>query len=409
MVNKVPALCKDRKCLFSYSKALAPKITSVFPQSGGQKGSSITIFGSKLSNDSTLVSVFLGDAVCKVQETNATALTCIPIPHPARRVRVSVHIDNVGYSLDCNTIYFEYSLEISNVSPVIGSTSGWNMVSITGEGFPTISYSSASPLRDNIPFLSNADFYVLFDGYICFVVESRLGEIVCQPQPHSAGTVDVLVSLNGMNQTLPSSYEYSVDKKATVSFLSPSEGMVFGGTSFVIIGKSFAQETDDEVSVSIGDTPCLMPLVEDTQINCTTSAHLPGHYGVYIVSPNFGIALLDDVATQAEDASVSFKDFLNDPIASIPSKFYLSRQLIPSFTYKLMVTGVSPCDGSILGGTTLTITGSGFGSSKENVFVTTSQGKQCEVTLLVDTTIQCTMPSSSQQHIITNNNQTSRK
>ena len=413
MVNGIPASCGAHNCEFNFSKSLAPKVASVSPHSGGQDGSAITIYGSGFTSDLSLLSVSFGDAVCEVRDASATEITCTPTPHKAGKVKVSVHVDNVGYSIilisdgsthhngdNLSAVFFEYSLDVSSVSPNIGSTSGWNMVTIAGQGFPTVPYSETNPHIDNLAFVSDANFYIIFDSYVCFVVESSMTKILCQPQPHSAGIADVTVFVNGVVQTLTSGYEYSVDKKAVVTSVLPSEGLVSGGNSIVVTGKNFSQASSDNVSVIIGDAPCLIIMVEETKIVCTTSTHPPGEYGVYIFSAKFGMALLDGVAIPDENVSISIQEFLSD--FSNVAKSYFHQHLVPKFTYKLIVTGVAPCDGSIMGGTTLTISGSGFGSNMEETSVTTSQGRQCELTFLDDTTIQCTMPSSSQEHLITN-------
>ena len=422
-VNGIPASCRSRNCSFTFSEDLAPKVHSVFPQSGGQDGSPITIYGSNFSNNASLVTVFLGDADCVVVTANETEITCIPTSQTAGLVTVRVHIANIGYSIATmsnrerreseysrgHEITFEYSIIVDSVTPNIGSISGTNVVAISGIGFPIMEArnSTDANLTD--------DFYVLFDSYPCFVVESSLTQILCQPQPHSPGMVSITVSVNDLVSAVTDAYQYSLSSTAIVDSVTPGEGPVTGGTELSLAGANFGTCLDC-LYITIGDSYCVVTSLTDSEILCTTMDHEPGNYPIFIHSSQFGIALLREVTENpssvenlatgvhvdyfSKDSGSGYELSSYNYETSGDSMFHMLP--VPTFAFKLMVTGVSPCDGSILGGTTLKITGSGFGSNMEVTSVTTSQGRQCELTFLDDTTIQCTMPSSSREHIITN-------
>lgn len=74
---------------------------------------------------------------------------------------------------------------------------------------------------------------------------------------------------------------------------------------------------------------------------------------------------------------------------------------IPQVTVDLRITNVFPLQGSIQGGTTLTITGSGFGTNDSLVDVNVGD-LQCDVKSVTNTQVLCDIEQGGQIHRITN-------
>lgn len=116
---------------------------------------------------------------------------------------------------------------------------------------------------------------------------------------------------------------------ATITSVTPNQGLAAGGTSLVITGTGFGTSGSPLVTaVTVGGTAATaFSVVNDTTLNVTTPAHAPG--AVDIV-----------VTTDVVSANTAADDFT-----------YLTPPTI---------TGVSPNSGPAAGGTTVTVTGTGF-------------------------------------------------
>jgi hypothetical protein len=143
---------------------------------------------------------------------------------------------------------------------------------------------------------------------------------------------------------------------AIAESVTPASGPVTGDTNVTISGTGF---TFDTATVKIGGVPCTNLVVVDAEtMTCTT-----------------GPASAADVGGQVE---------ITNPLSKEKTT---SKDL---FAYTSLITGVSPNSGTITGGTTITITGVGFGR-KSTVMV---GGKACTKPTVVSTTqITCVTPS----------------
>ena len=165
--------------------------------------------------------------------------------------------------------------------------------------------------------------------------------------------------------------EYSV----VIETVTPSEGSQKGGTEITISGMGFSltvfdsdsMEWDNEILldayeralvahgdgcsegwesvVMVGGSECDIITVNHMTITCITPAN-----------QNPGITDIYDVMVQVGCGSVSLS-------ASISGGFTYSDDLTPE------VTGITPDQGSIYGGTSVTITGTGFSDDPSEVSV----------------------------------------
>jgi len=121
---------------------------------------------------------------------------------------------------------------------------------------------------------------------------------------------------------------YTSDSAAPiVSSISPSSGPASGATIVTITGSGFSGAS----SVAFGGGTASFSVVSDTEIQATSPAHAAGS--------------VDIIVTTAAGASG----------ATPQSSFTYTMPTVPPD-----VTAVSPTSGSTLGGTTITVTGSGF-------------------------------------------------
>src|SRR5208337_838630 len=139
----------------------------------------------------------------------------------------------------------------------------------------------------------------------------------------SAGTVDVTVTTpGGISATSPAD-EFTYDPVPTVTGVTPAAGPVAGGTTVTITGTGFTGATVDFGLTGASS----VTVVSGTSITAVSPAGT-GTVDVTVTTPG-GIS-----ATSPAD------EFTYDPVPA--------------------VTGISPAAGPVAGGTTVTVTGTGF-------------------------------------------------
>lgn len=152
----------------------------------------------------------------------------------------------------------------------------------------------------------------------------RTGSRSAPPFARGGIIVAVLVAALFAARALPASAA-----AATITSVTPNQGFAAGGTSLVITGTGFGTSGSPLVTaVTVGGTAATaFSVVNDTTLNVTTPAHAPGAVDIVVTT---------DVAS----ANTAADDFT-----------YLTPPTI---------TGVSPNSGPTAGGTTVTVTGTGF-------------------------------------------------
>lgn len=229
------------------------------------------------------------------------------------------------------------------------SASVW-MAPLDGSGTPTVHYAgggpSVSPSGLVIDF--SVEPYALYwgtdQGDTPGVKRGDVdgGAVVTVYAPASAGST---VNAVAIVPNLPNAVA-----DPTVTEVSPAAGSAAGGTELTITGTGFAEG----VTVTVGGAECTVSAVTETTITCTTTAHAAGEVDVVVANAGGG---------QVTAAAA----FTYEPINPV-------------------VVSASPPSGSVDGGTSLTISGSGF---VEGASVTVG-GSPCTVTAITETSITCT-------------------
>ena len=199
---------------------------------------------------------------------------------------------------------------ISSVSPASGATAGGTSVVISGSNFSSVS---------NVTFGGTPGTGV--------TVNSSSQVTVVSPS-HAAGSVDIVVntSMNGGSATGANDRFTYNPPAPTVSGVSPNSASTAGGTTVTITGTNFSGVT----GVSFGGTAASSYTVtSSTSISAVDPAESVGTVNVTVTTSG------GTSATGSQD------QFTYNPPA-------------PS------VSGVSAASGPLGGGTTVTITGSGF-------------------------------------------------
>ena len=226
---------------------------------------------------------------------------------------------------------------ITSIWPAAGVLNGGNQITIFGTGF-----------------LSGVE--VTFGGTACTsLVLSSSTAITCTTPAGSAGAWTVTAT-NSDTQTGSLSSGYTYQAAPTITSVTPSGGALAGGTNVTITGTGFLSG----VGVTFGVTACTnLSRVSETTITCTTPA---GSAGAVTVT-----------ATNSDTQTGS---------------------LSSGYTYQAAptVTSIDAVSGTTAGGTSVTITGTGF---LIGVGVTLGGSAGTVTSLNSSTSITATTPSGT--------------
>jgi hypothetical protein len=320
--------------------ANTPAVTGVSPSSGVVGGGTqVTITGTTLAG---ATGVWFGSVPAAFTVNSPTSVTATAPAQAAGTVDVLV-ATAYGYSSQGNADRFTYvgaAPTVTAVSPPTGPAVGGTPVTITGTNL-NVATSVHFGTVSATPFTAVSGTQI--------TVNAPAG---------SAGTVHVTVTSPYGTSTTSSADQFTYVALPNVTSLSVNTGPATGGTSVVITGTNFT----GLVAVSFGSIPAASITVNSsTQLTVTSPAGQPG--------------VVDVIVTTANGTSAS--------------------STADEFTYTAAgpaVTGVSPPVGPTAGGTSVTITGSGFTGATQ---VWLDGVAAAAFTFNSDTSINATTPAAA--------------
>jgi len=315
----------------------APTVASETPSSGlTAGGNTVQITGTNFSTPDT--QVYFGTTPAQVTIVNDTTLDAV-VPAGAGGT-VSVVVDTRGgaSSPPASYSYVAPVPQVTAVSPTLGPTAGGNTVTITGSGFT----AATAVAFGSTPATS---YRVASDVTILAVAPSN-----------GAGTAAVGVTTAGGSSPTVAADQYTYADVPWISKIKPAACSTLGGCSVTLTGSGFTGAT----SVAFGSTPATgFTVVSDTTITAVAPAHAAG--GLYVR--------------------------VTTPIGISPIYFYSNW-----FTFQVppAVTSLTPDKCSILGGCTVTLTGSGLTRATAVKFGSTSA---MSYKVVNDTTVTAVAPA----------------
>jgi hypothetical protein len=291
----------------------------------------VTISGTNFLAGATVT--VAGTNCTPVTVSSATSLTCRTGAHAAGAGVIAVTNADTQSGSGSSYLYQD-APAITSVTPATSPVAGNQAITITGTGF----------LTGAVVKIGNTSCTSVT------VVNSTT--ITCTTGSKSAGTYDLTVTNTDTQVgTLTSGFTYQ--GSPTISGVSPTLGDVSGGQIVTVSGTGFLAGA----TVTIGSASCAVSAVTATSITCTSGASVSGLYSVTVTNPD----------TQTGTRASSFR-YIDAPT----------------------VTTVSPTSGTILGGTTITITGTNFYTGS----TVSVGGSACtSVTVVSTTTITCVTPA----------------
>ena len=408
-----------------------PTITSIMGNSGSVNGRTyVTIYGSNLVN---IQSVYFGTK--SVATINSVSPNSFYVKSPSGTSgNVDITVNTLGGTAISPTQFTYYPL-ITNIYPQLGKISGNDYVDISGIGFTTVK----NVYFGNIPALS---FTFISDTHI-----------IARSPPSTSGIVDIIVATSNGTSTEVDSDKFIYSPYITI--ISPSGGSIYGGDLIQINGIGLSNVTNvyfgsvpaNIFSVTDSQITVISPRSKNSAngINTTVDVVAVDNTGqtrfvssdkftyldvpvITSVLPNegtvtggssvdicgnrftgatavyFGNVSATSFTVVNDDEIVAITPSVDEPkivhvtvttpngrsIASINDEYiYRSNedyQILP------IVTNISPNTGSSLGGTTITINGTGFTPGSTVFFGGLSAPN---VNVISATEIQCNSPVGS--------------
>ncbi len=370
-----------------YSYVAAPRLSFVDPGSGPLVATPVTLVGTALTADAHVT--FGGaPAVVLSASSDGTELTVNTPGHAAGFADVIVTTAG-GSSTLTRGYLFVAGTTLTAVTPSAGPSSGGVTVTLTGTGF-------------------TGETLVTFGNKPSIEVLANLEgtELTALLPSHAAGPVDVTVATVGGSATLASGLTY-VDAP-TLATVAPTTGPTGGGTPVTLAGTQFRAG----MQVRFGGVLATgVTMVSTTQATALTPAHAAGDVDVSVTTPGGTTTLsnaftyvaapsLTDVspdegpATGGQSVTLSGTNLRSGmqvrfdgtlaTLVSVHASGTLAMVTTPvhaagavdvsvttpggsdalagGYTYQVAPTliALSPDVGPIGGGTTVTLTGSGF-------------------------------------------------
>jgi hypothetical protein len=326
---------------FIWPSSPPPTVTGLSPGSGPTVGGNlVNIIGTNLlgttrvSFGSTLATMF--------QVNTSTSITATAPPGVIGTVDVTVRTDT-GTSALTSADHYNYMPvlpSVTAITPASGPEMGGTSVHLTGTHFTGATAVS-------------------FGGVAAPTFSVNTDSLITATAPTQApGTVDVTVTTPAGTSATSSADLYTYQgMPPTISALTPSSALPWGGTTVVISGANFINVG----GVAFGGTDATSFHVDSpTQITAVCPAHDPGL--VFITVSNL----------------------YGNSNPSNSSEFLYLTPPVP------VVTGVAPSYGPIAGGSSVTITGTGFTGAGGVSFGTLAASSY---TVLSDTQIKAITPT----------------
>jgi IPT/TIG domain len=290
---------------YTYVSDSPPTVSSAAPGSGPYLGGdTVTIQGSGFATGTT---VRFGGTPALILKMTATSIS-VRTEHHASGVVDIVVTNGDGQTTTLPAGYSYLPPSIRSVSPASGTTAGGTSVSISG-GLFDVGYS--------VTFGGVSATSSIVDGTQIFAVAA----------PHPAGVVDVVVTNpDGISATLGNGFTYVAAPPPQVTAVAPPSGSSLGGTSLTISGSAFAPGATVKVG---GVSASTVSFVNSGMLTAITGPHAGG---------------LVDVTVRNADGQTS----------TLSNAFTYTAAAPPA------VSSIFPYSGSTLGGTAVTITGTGF-------------------------------------------------
>jgi IPT/TIG domain len=332
-----------------YTYHVSVQVRAVEPTVGPARGGTVvTVTGSGFA-DSADLSCEVGWRRAAAVYVSSTELSCVVPPaatSSAATTAAAVRVSNNGVdfapessrSSSSSGAVFTYvgAVTAQSVTPSSGSVAGGTVLRITGIGLTSVATTQC----------------VIGDTVVAAVAAADSDDaLLCAtPAVSSAGTVAVGLTVNGGADVTTTGLVFSYLPEVMLSSLLPAAGCENGGTQLLILGSGF---------------------VRDSQLACS-------------FEHSSAVTTLDEVAAAAAAVIVVPAVYVSESVlqcstprlplgpaavrVTLNGVDWSEAALTYRYTPSVSVSAVWPRSGSALGGTAVTVSGTGFSSAASSLF-----------------------------------------
>ncbi|XP_052245987.1 fibrocystin-L-like isoform X3 [Dreissena polymorpha] len=356
-VNGVPSKCAlaNNDCSFTYSAVGTPTVTGISPNTGNENVM-LTVTGTGFSGTLADNKVTIGNVPCTVTAATTTEIRCTLGNGPLGSYPVVVSVSPVGRAVNTAS-NFTYTADVVSIAPTSAGLGGNMDLVVTGTGITSGATVSVGGV--NCPVKS-----VQAPTTITCVLPqfSDLTSTTSQ-------TAVVVVTLGGTELVTKPQFTYT-PQNSQITSVSPSGTLGVAGNNIIdITGTNLGTVG----TVFLGDRQLEVISYSPTAIQVRTPSPSPTGDNIPLMvyaTGSLGAVLNTEPAV---------------PVLSIPYK----------------VQKVFPTSGSLMGGTRLTVVGSGFGTVPADIKAHVGD-YSCIVMTTTNTKFICEIESTSAEYDITN-------
>ncbi|XP_074847514.1 fibrocystin isoform X4 [Carettochelys insculpta] len=348
VVNDVPAHCSG-SCSFQYSQEATPLVSQVEYSLADGVHTKIYVTGSGFAEERHSLKIEVNHTTCHVVTSNQTAIVCWMNMLPMGLYQVTLLVRPYGFACNASKgqdIYLSVKPRLEAIEPATASEIGRCTVILRGTGFAGVNL-------------------VLFGSQPCPINTNTSNTVRIECEVPSRGNeeyiVPVTLTAGSQSATFTEMFKYDPSLNPAIVSLSRNRSSLAGHQLLRMGISSFANYTDLDVEVKIGDTVAQIQAQTAQGIDVLLPALAGGWYNISVIIS--GIVIGSD----GVDLVIQ----------------YVTETL-----------SIEPCCGSVLGGTILTISGKGFSKNPSlvSVFIGT---ESCDIIHLTEETIWCRSPPAA--------------
>ncbi|XP_008589430.1 PREDICTED: fibrocystin-like, partial [Galeopterus variegatus] len=343
-VNDIPAHCPG-SCPFQYLQVSTPWVHSVWYSLDDDISLLVYISGTGFSDDSQSLQVTVNETSCKVIFSNQTNVVCQTelLPVGKHRMWMLVRPSGLAVNASGEGLFLNVEPRLDAVEPSRAAEIGGLWATIRGSSLGGISL-------------------VFFGSQSCIinVTTSNSRRIQCKVPPRGKDgyVVNVTVIREDHSAVLPRAFTYVSSLNPVIVSLSRNRSNIAGGETLFIGMARLLDYTDLDVEVQVQNTSALV--------------HAQTAQGLQVALPPLP-AGLHRIAVSINGVTIG------------------SQGVDLHIQYITEVFSIEPCCGSLLGGTILSISGTGFSRDPASVWVLVGS-RPCGVVALSEASVLCETP-----------------
>ncbi|XP_076414005.1 fibrocystin isoform X2 [Peromyscus maniculatus bairdii] len=346
-VNDVPASCPG-SCSFQYLQAATPSVDYVWSSPGCDVNLLVYFTGTGFPGDSQSLQVTVNKTSCEVIFSNETNVVCEMdlLPAGVHRILMLVRPSGLAVNASGEGLFLYVEPRLDAVEPTTAAEIGGLWVTLRGSSLEGVNL-------------------VLFGRQSCAidVLNSNSQQIQCKAPPRGKDgyTVNVTAISGGHPTVLPRAFTYVSSLNPVIVSLSRNTSSIVGGEILFLGMAQLVNYTDLDVQIRVQDTSAQVL----TQTSWGLEVVLPPLLaGTHMIS-----AFMNGVSIRSQGVDLHIQ--------------YLTE-----------VFSMEPCSGSLLGGTLLSLSGTGLGRDPTLIWVLVDN-QPCDIVNLTEVTVWCETPPAA--------------